>query len=355
MPGQAGEKYCTGGGSKAQDLLLHTPGSAARDLIGAAFTSSTWGKLKTALNCYLKFAQSRDIIVSYPFELENLANFTAWALTENGLKPSTVKSYLSALATIHKLRNVSDENFSNYIIKTIIRGAENLALYDDYAKETRKVMTLPLLKLIGHEIACSDWSDISKQIFWTCSLMAFFGSFRIGELLSCNKNSFVPKETLLWEDLTFRGEDSVMVKIKISKNRSVHGETVDLFKYEKANLCPVRALIRLRDLCKNYSTGDRPVFEFENGSLLTPLLFNNCVKEFLRPYIGDYADQITSHSFRAALPSAMGADPIACKSVELKQWGRWYSDSYLLYTRLKYDQKKALFYKIVNILNKLQG
>jgi hypothetical protein len=173
MPGQAGEKYCTGGGSKAQDLLLHTPGSAARDLIGAAFTSSTWGKLKTALNCYLKFAQSRDIIVSYPFELENLANFTAWALTENGLKPSTVKSYLSALATIHKLRNVSDENFSNYIIKTIIRGAENLALYDDYAKETRKVMTLPLLKLIGHEIACSDWSDISKQIFWTCSLMAF--------------------------------------------------------------------------------------------------------------------------------------------------------------------------------------
>jgi hypothetical protein len=287
--------------------------------------------------------------------LENVANFTAWALTENRLKSSTVRSYLSSLATIHRLRNVSDENFSNYVVKTIIRGAENLALYEDYAKDTRKVMTLPLLKLIGHELACSDWSEISKQVFWTCSLMAFFGSFRIGELLSCNKNSFVPKETLLWKDLTFRGEDSVLVKIKISKNRSVHGETVDLFKYEKANLCPVRAIIRLRDLCKNYSSGDRPVFEFENGSLLTPLIFNNCIKEFLRPYIGDHADQITSHSFRAALPSAMGADPIACKSVELKQWGRWYSDSYLLYTRLKYDQKKALFHKIVNVLNKLQG
>jgi hypothetical protein len=141
MPGQAGEKYSTGGGSKEQDLLLHTPGSAARDLIGAAFTSSTWGKLKTALNCYQKFAQSHDITVSYPFELENVANFTAWALTENRLKSSTVKSYLSSLATIHRLRNVSDENFSNYVVKTIIRGAENLALYEDYAKDTRKVMT----------------------------------------------------------------------------------------------------------------------------------------------------------------------------------------------------------------------
>jgi hypothetical protein len=69
------------------------------------------------------------VIVSYPFELENVANFTAWALTENGLKSSTVKSYLSSLATIHRLRNVSDENFSNYIVKTIVRGAENLALY----------------------------------------------------------------------------------------------------------------------------------------------------------------------------------------------------------------------------------
>ncbi len=63
--------------------------------------------------------------------------------------------------------------------------------------------------------------------------MAFFGSFRISELLACNKNSFVPKETLLWEDITFRGEDSVLVNIKISKNRSVHGETVDLFRYEQ--------------------------------------------------------------------------------------------------------------------------
>jgi hypothetical protein len=101
----------------------------------------------------MKYARFNDIVVSYPFELENVANFTAWAIMENGLKPVSVKSYLSSLTTIHRLSNVSDVNFSNYIVKTINRGAENLALYEDSAKETRKVMTLLLLKIIGHELA----------------------------------------------------------------------------------------------------------------------------------------------------------------------------------------------------------
>jgi len=185
--------------------------------------------------------------------------------------------------------------------------------------------------------------------------MAFFGSFRIGELLPCNKNEFVPKETLLWGDITFRGEESILVHLNITKNRSIHGETVDLFKYNENGLCPVSALQRWKRMSKNYASRDRPVFEFESGMLLTPLLFNKTLKDLLRPHIGVRAEFFTSHSFRAALPSAMGADPIACKSVELKQWGRWHSDSYLLYTRLKYEQKKALFYKVIGVLNKLQS
>lgn len=274
---------------------------------------------------------------------------------EKKLKPSTVKTYLGSLSTIHKLRNLPHDNFSNYIVKTLIRGAENLTFYDEWAKDTRKVMTLPLLKLLGHEIANSEWSDNSKHVFWTCCLMAFFGSFRIGELLACNKNRFVPKETLLWKDVTFRGTDSVLIHLNITKNRSVHGETVDLFKYSGNGLCPVSALQELRKISKDYANGDRPVFEFESGVYLTPATFNTCVRDLLKKQIGTLAEMYSAHSFRAALPSAMGNDPIACKEIDLKQWGRWHSDSYLLYTRLKYEQKRTLFYKIVDVLNKSQS
>jgi len=45
-------------------------------------------------------------------------------------------------------------------------------------------MTLALLKLIGHQIAKSDWSDDSKLTVWGACTTAFFGAFRIGEILA---------------------------------------------------------------------------------------------------------------------------------------------------------------------------
>jgi hypothetical protein len=50
------------------------------------------------------------------------------------LKPSSVKSYLNSLATLHKLRNIPYENFSCYLVKTLVRGAENLNFYNTEKK-----------------------------------------------------------------------------------------------------------------------------------------------------------------------------------------------------------------------------
>jgi hypothetical protein len=95
-----------------------------------------------------------------------------------------------------------------------------------------------------------------------------------------------------------------------------------------------------------------PVFQFKNGKLLNSKTLNSCIRELLQPVIGEHAQLISGHSFRAALPSAMANDPIATKDTDIKQWGRWSSDSYLLYTRLKLKQKEILFRKIVDVLNK---
>ena len=44
-------------------------------------------------------------------------------------------------------------------------------------------MTLELLKILGHEIAKTDWPENSKQVLWCACTTAFFGSFRLGEIL----------------------------------------------------------------------------------------------------------------------------------------------------------------------------
>ena len=79
------------------------------------------------------------------------------------LKSSTDSSYLSSLRTILSLSNLDCSAFNNFIFKNIIRGKENLEICSMEGKNSRRGMTLPLLKLLGHEIATANWGENSKQ------------------------------------------------------------------------------------------------------------------------------------------------------------------------------------------------
>jgi len=235
------------------------------------------------------------------------------------------------------------------MVKALLRGAENLSFYEPNSRVSRKVMTFPLLKLLAHQISKADWLQDSKQVMWTAATTAFFGSFRLGELLSLREGSFNRAETLLWSDITFK-KDSVVVRIKVPKNRNPDGEYVDLFMLNNGSYCPVRALLKLKQMKgEEYRVSD-PVFMFECGKLLTPSTLNSTLHTLLFPHIGRAAEQITGHSFRAALPSALANRPDLANDEDIKLWGRWDSSSFKRYTRLKPDQKRAVFYKIVSSL-----
>jgi hypothetical protein len=66
----------------------------------------------------------------------------------------------------------------------MLKGAENTC--KSTMKPSRKVVTIPILKLIGHEIAGLNWSSYSKQVYWAACCTSFFGSTRMGELLAEN-------------------------------------------------------------------------------------------------------------------------------------------------------------------------
>jgi hypothetical protein len=94
-----------------------------------------------------------------------------------------------------------------------------------------------------------------------------------------------------------------------------------------------------------------PVFAFSSGKLLTVRKLNEVLELLLRPHLGSQAAHIQSHSFRAAIPAAMADNPALANEEDLKSWGRWNSDSFKLYTRLKLSKKRAIFERITSILN----
>jgi hypothetical protein len=319
----------------------------ARGLVEASYAASTWARHASAMNCLEKFGYIRGVKIMYPVQLEILCDFVSWALLEKGLKADTVKAYLSSINVAHNFRGVNS-HCSNVIITSMLKGAKNMSLYEGLARGTRKVMSYPLMRLLQHQIFNSEWLDDSKLVVWAASLTAYFGSFRLGEILPKSENYNV-EETLMWSDVKFRNEDSVLIHVKVDKCKNVAGSYIDLFMSDMLPICPVKTLLRLK---ANRVGSKLPVFSFANGKMLTANCLVNTIRKLLEPVIGKYANMLCGHSFRAGIPSALAANPNAVSDIDIKNWGRWTSESYLLYTRLKLKQKSALYSKILKVLNK---
>jgi len=288
--------------------------------------------------------------IIWPITVANVNEFCSWAITHEKLKHSTVEAYLSSIATIHKIKGYDHSACENFISKLILRGAENMQLYNGYVKKERNVMSLPLLKILGSEIANTMWSEDSKQIFWTAAVIAFFGSCRMGELFSTNAHKFDPATTLTWGDVKLN-KNAWLIHIKAPKSRQQGGEYIDIFPFNNHNCCPVKALSRWKEISPHSKFDNRPVFMFSNGTLLTKQKFNETVKLLLCGKMGNICANITGHSFRAGIPSILAKFPELANDEHIMGWGRWCSKAYMGYTRLKLDQKFKMFMKIVHVLN----
>jgi hypothetical protein len=289
-------------------------------------------------------------IHSWPLSNDSIEDFIVFAIREKKLKHSTIKSYISSFALYQNLKNLDSSNCYSFQTKMLLKGAKNLEFYNEIIKPSRKAISYPLLKLLNHQIAETKWSQLNKQVFWTALSVAFFGSMRFGELLSSHRESFIPEETLLWEDVKFT-EDSVVITIKIPKTRNLKGEYIDLFEVPDGRYCPLKALKVLKDL-SGPSCEKIPVFKFDNGSYLTIENLNTTLHTLLFPLLGSTAYQFSGHSFRAGLPSALANCPDLADDKQIQSWGRWSSQCFKLYTRLRYQQKKHIFYKMLKAIER---
>ena len=319
------------------------PTNVSAGLIAASLSTNSWNRYNSAVNCANCYKK-----VSWPMTSEYLRGFTEWALTVRNLSASTVLVYLSDLKLSHKIRNLDSNQFNDYFITAMIKGSEKLSLYTSICKRTRLVLTFPLLKLLGHEISKSNWSIDSKRVFWSACSLAFFGSFRLGEILS-PKESECCQETLKWKNIQIF-EDHAIVNIEIPKTlRSKKGEFVDIFPFK--GCCPLSALKELNKT-KKFSAGrDLPVFTFENGKFLTQETLIRTMRELLSKHIGQNAKNISGHSFRAGIPSALSDCPDLASDEDIRKWGRWNSNSFQIYTRLQLNVRRSIFVKISKAIN----
>lgn len=324
------------------------------DYLYASVSARTWGKYGSGWRAFEVFEKEVKQSFSWPLEKDTIRGFTAYCLKERKLQPSSVRAYLSSIVMLHKIKGFVDYEISDKMVNMILKGASNLSLtYGSAPANRRRVMTLPLLRHFGHKLGVSGWHELTKQCFWAAGLVAFFGTVRMGELLSPFENSLDPSTTLTWGDILFREEsDSLLLHLKIPKNAPREGEFVDIFKFGKYGCCPVAAVKRLRQLQVERGRGGAGCspFIFPSGLMMTQAVFNKSLQSLLVEVCGTGENSISGHSFRAGIPSEMTRHPELMSSDEIKGWGRWSSEAYNCYTRLHLDQKKKIFQKITDVL-----
>ena len=330
-------------------IFKDSPVMGSKNLMYAAYSTASWRSMEAAWNNWVFFNSSVSMSDHLAPTQKTVSDFVGWLFESKKLKHSTSESYLSSISTILKMKNRESPLFSSYYTKTLLKGGKNLESILDSPKSTRKVMTIELLRILGHEISIANWAPDSKRVFWTACCTLFFGSFRIGEILSSSEKSFDPSSCLLWGDVKFR-ENSILIHVKMPKVKSKEGDFVDLFEFEEKNCCPVRVLRGLRKFGVFNCSSNLPVFAFASGNLLTPVTFNRTVRTLLSPHLGNTANEYSSHSFRAAISSALAKFPALVTEDEIKCWGRWESAAFKKYTRLKLDQKISLHGKVANAL-----
>jgi hypothetical protein len=185
-------------------------------------------------------------------------------------------------------------------------------------------------------------------VIWTACTTAFFPSARLGELLSSSDQSHDPTSDLTWADVKFTSETSVLLRLKNSKTGDIQGDFLDIFPFQGFNCCPVASLRMLHAMQaqQELNLPHLPVFRFSSGKNLTPSQLNSVLAQLLQDICSPGTNTITCHSFRAGIPTALSLHPEIASSDDIKGWGRWNSECYNRYTRLRHDQKRAIFDKI---------
>ena len=171
-----------------------------------------------------------------------------------------------------------------------------------YQKQRRPI-TGNILKLLSHSIASHVSSEYEQSLLWSVCLVAFWGSFRISELLCEFRHKFNSKSSLMPSDLRFEG-DSVGIWLRSEKVANPFGNVVEVWKLDYPHeLDPVVALHGFfRRRTERFGSDDNlPFFIHEDGSNLSKSQFNQNLKFLLdqHPEVsGSSRDFWAGHSFR---------------------------------------------------------
>jgi hypothetical protein len=287
---------------------------------------------------FTAFCCQYNIMDPFPVTEHLLCCFAAY-MADGGLSAQTVKGYLAAVRNTQLSLGLPDprEHSSLPILKRVQAGISRSRLGRGQAARVRLPITACLLLQIGQALIHSEHPE--RRALWAVCCTAFFGFFRLGELLLPAGATFDPTRHLAWGDMAVDNMQSPrMIRFHLKHSKTDQfGRGADIVLGRTGlQLCPVAAVLSYV-ACRGAGAG--PFFLTSGKKTLTKAHFITEIRGILDT-LGFTPQDYAGHSFRIGAATSAALAGIEDSTIQLL--GRWQSDAFLRYIRTPHERLAAL-------------
>ncbi|TFY57507.1 hypothetical protein EVJ58_g6982 [Rhodofomes roseus] len=251
------------------------------------------------------------------------------------LQPKTIKSYVSALRSLHVDADMPFDVCESPVVQRLIRGIKRY--HGERERNPKMPITLAVLQQMSAALP-SPAQSAGDASFAAAIKTAFAGFLRCGEFTVDRPASFTPATSLTRGSVQFfpslEAPAHVLLSLPSSKTDPFRrGVSVLIAAAPGTSTCAVAALQHLFTVDPRSPTA--PLFVADDGSPLTRSNFITRLK-LLLPAAGLDPTGYSGHSFRRGAASSAAA--AGYSDFEIQQLGRWRSDAYRLYIDIPRDR-----------------
>ena len=133
----------------------------------------------------MEFFASRGKICTLPLPHHLILEFLAWADLTKSLSPASLRNYLSCLSRNQILLGFDGIKLkSEPLAESFVQGVEMRPRPSQRPKAVRRAVSFPLLKILCHTVPDLQLELHEKLLMQAICTISFFGSVRIGELIT---------------------------------------------------------------------------------------------------------------------------------------------------------------------------
>ena len=289
-----------------------------------AVARSTRRIYKTGWRAFRIFCAQHNV-VSLPASKSTICLFAT--SVSRRVSPSTIRTYLAAVAYFHKSRGATDPTVNNCRLQLILRGIRRTgAEHPLKPARIRQPISLTMLRRLCKATYQLGLSQHNRAMFVSALTLAFHGCLRVSEFTHSKYAWWNPRI----RDASISAS-SLVYHIRQSKtDQLARGTQVVISRARDHAVCPCRAMLTyLEQLKKPHPS--LALFHWDNGSPLRRQGFVSLLKRSLQ-LCGYNPSRYNSHSLRVG--AATHAAKQGLPEEAIRRLGRWRSSAYRRYVRL---------------------